>query len=481
MRLVPYIAEAARRRVRTYLRLVSRHQALNSSGATASNGEAVAAWSNAFGNMERAVNVATGNPVYSSAEPYVTFSGSARGMNAHLARYVTAVPVPDASGQDVVPGKGFTNTGLYRNEDGTWWMGNDGRARGSASFFPSLVRVSADLTTKLQEILLKPLFPSIGSVQGVVVANDGTLWFASTDENLVRNVSTAGVSLGSIAITSPNGLAYDKTNNRLIVQFPSNVRTYNPATGAEVATLPFTAGIDHMQWLSNGDIIATIGNNGSTGEAYILRNGATGWRQWTPLTNALAIEGIWYDETESRLYISSDEYFHNDATSVNKTNIYDLPPRYVSGFEVHARFKLPASRSKTECIMSIGEPVANPGFGMFALSTGNTTLRLFTNTAIGTSNRVQLNVTVSDMSVESLIRVQVNLTTKLLGIWQNGTLISSSLSLAACGSEMLMSLAGIGHNPQDSSQNCAVSMKELRITPILTTIEAAQVASEMAS
>jgi hypothetical protein len=438
---------------------------LESDNSAAEDGEIVTTWQNR-GSYNDALLTLAGGPTWNNTNSRVAFSGATGiGMRSSLARFAYSTNIPDGAGETA--GNGFTITGLCRASDGTWWAANHGQGLGSSVFATSLVHLSADFTTKLDEILLVPLFPSIGSIQGITLEADGSIWFASTDENKLRHVSTSGVDLGSInTASSPNALVYRASDNKLITGAGAAVNLYDATSGSLTGTLPYAAGMDHFHLCANGDLLATIGSNGSDAEVWFLHSGGTAWRRLCVLHGSLAVEGIYWDESANLLHIANDERYHLGAAYKNRIATYNVPPRYLSVVELHARVKL-GTRAKTECFLGIGEPVDGSGFGLFVLSGNNTALRIFANTSSGTSQRVQRDVTVSNLTTESVIRVKLDLANDVISIWQNGTLISNSQSAAACGPEMLMRAVGIGRAAEEGDRSCSGEVASAYVTPAL--------------
>lgn len=235
--------------------------------------------------------------------------------------------LPDALGS--AAGKGFTCTGLA--DDTTldaWWCGNDGREdSGDSSYEPSIVRVSRDGSTNQFEIDLGTLFPSMQSVQGVTIdTTDNTLWIASVDENLIRNVSKAGSNIGSFSKTGPNGLCYDSKRDRLWYVGTGPTLYRIDKAGLEEYSLGLTemSSVDHLFYDSDRDLIwISYGSNGSEGVvcSFSPSTGIIGKENYI-LNDSLAIEGIIIkDDT---LYVLNDAYFHGVSPNLNQFQAYGL-------------------------------------------------------------------------------------------------------------------------------------------------------------
>lgn len=238
--------------------------------------------------------------------------------------FVSVQEFPDAAGGDV--GTGFTCTGLARDDEtSAWWVGNHGRPTpGSvAAWAPSLVKVSLNGATKLDEILIAPLFPAAQSIQGVAVdTTDHTLWFASQAEGLVRHISKAGASIGSFSIVNVNGLCYDSSRDCLWLTVGNTIYRYTKAGSLVDSAALGISDVDHLHYEAASDTIwVSQGANSSTGQVYSYNPttkavGATIYR----ITSATAIEGV--HVAGSDVYITHDGYFHSAAPLENQLRRY---------------------------------------------------------------------------------------------------------------------------------------------------------------
>lgn len=247
---------------------------------------------------------------------------------------------PDASGGDV--GHGFTCTGLFfkefNGENPVFWVGNDGRDRepaagGTNNFLPSIVLVELDYSatggnslpatnyaTKIMEIKTENL--NKGTVQGVVQANDGTLWFISNQH--IINIESFpdefgnGIELSRFTVSGANGLAYDDVNDELLIKPNSTgfISRYSTSGVLLVENeIEVITGIDQMGYESSSDLL--YGGSGSNGNPAGLRfyNLTTGVLEETisGLTYVLASEGVSivnHPDGKRYLYYASDAWFH---------------------------------------------------------------------------------------------------------------------------------------------------------------------------
>lgn len=252
---------------------------------------------------------------------------------------------PDASGGDV--GHGFTCTGLFFKEfngnNPIFWVGNDGRnvepPTGSTDQDASIVLIECDYAaegdtvpanvyaTKLLEIFTYPI--SDTSVQGVIEANDGTLWFVGATN--IINIQSYGdgsnnaIEISRFEVVGANGLAYDDVNNELLVKVNSNLNIARYSTSGVLldanALIVNSTAIDQIYYDSAIDIFyGGLGSNGSAGSvrSWNLTTGIQG-ETLGGYPNVLASEGISFvnhSDGNRYLYYASDAYYH-------QTNIPD--------------------------------------------------------------------------------------------------------------------------------------------------------------
>lgn len=233
--------------------------------------------------------------------------------------FVSRQTLPDAAHGGTPSGKGFTCTGLHRESDGTWLIGNDGRADESdLTYDPSIVKVSADFTTKLWELGLGAIYPLMESCQGVCVdpTND-SIWFASPAEGKIRNVTRGGVDLGYIQTgTGTSGVAYDASFDGFWTTQGDTVKKWSRA-GVESQSIDLAAaGIttaDALQLIGN-ELWFTVDGNPDMVQRLDLSTSEISPPYYVP--EADKIEGLWYDGTY--LYIVHDSYFHVGTSPYNE-------------------------------------------------------------------------------------------------------------------------------------------------------------------
>lgn len=254
-------------------------------------------------------------------------------------RFISRVVLPlDSNGQYIV-----CTGGVIDSEDGTYWIGNDGRAsEASSTYLSSVEHLSADKATRLSSVLMSGQgVATQDSVQGV--AEDTllkTMWCASfANGGRLVNFSKAGAN---ISIKTPpfkaNGLAYDAARDQLVIGAagtntnPLQVSWVNKSTMAEVSTINVANNPDHLWMSADGAYLwYTWGGNGpagrlvrrdlTTGEELTYTLGTTGTQ-----TAADAVEGamLYFVGGQLRADICNDARFHAGATTENAIITYEL-------------------------------------------------------------------------------------------------------------------------------------------------------------
>lgn len=244
--------------------------------------------------------------------------------------------LPDASGgPGAGNGGGFTCTGLARFSDGSWLLGNHGWTNendGPIVLAASLVHVSADFSTKLHETLGTTVDASYtGSLQGVAIDTDDTIWFCSPQYGRVFHVhshlsGTFGQLIGSFALALANGIAVDTVANALVIVTNGNSSSvdkvalwYNrdgTLTGKSLG-LPVNAIPDQLffdpTWSTEGALWVTSGDNHRPGRVTMMDMATkTPLYQWH-IREAGAVEGIHVTRSggDVTIRLANDGYFHN--------------------------------------------------------------------------------------------------------------------------------------------------------------------------
>lgn len=240
----------------------------------------------------------------------------------------SVVVLPDIHGN----GHGWTCTGLaYDSESNTFLVGDIGKALPSSSGFASqIVRVSFDFSTVLEQIPLYTSFQNMSDVQGIAIdTTDGTIWFCSTSENLIRHIDVEGNSIGSFSVSgSPTGIAYSPLDDSLWVLTYANSnnikRMTKTGTIKEQYTFAYSDTLDQCFLdSSRGYLYITAGANYSSRNNIYLLNTVTHAQSIACTVDSYSIEGIWLGDGD-KMVIVNDGYYHSALVGVNQANFYTL-------------------------------------------------------------------------------------------------------------------------------------------------------------
>jgi len=228
-------------------------------------------------------------------------------------------------------GYGWTCTGLaYDAESDTFLVGDIGKELPSSEGFASkIIRVSSDFLTVVEQIPLYTEFPNMSDVQGITIdTSDGTIWFCSTSENLIRHIKADGTSLGSFSVSdSPTGIAYSPFDDSFwVLTYASTnniMRVSKKGTVLEQYTFNYSDTLDQC-FLdpTRGYLYITAGANYDSRNNVYLFNTSTHEQSIACTVDSYSVEGIWIGENE--MVIVNDGYYHSAAVAINQANIYDL-------------------------------------------------------------------------------------------------------------------------------------------------------------
>ena len=239
--------------------------------------------------------------------------------------------LPDTAVNGIL-GKGFTCTGFaWDAQEGCWWAGNAGKLQTSDPvWYPTLIKLSADFSEKLDELYLYEIYPSmntetVGVVQGVCVdTGDSSLWIASAQEGMVRHITKGGQDLGSFAFERANGIAYDSRTDTLWILSQTQLVNADK-TGSILQSIPVAITGQDMLWLDelSNTMYFTAGANYS-GTNYVcavdLDSGLVDVRYILP--DSYCVEGIHI--SGNIMYIMNDGYYHDGTIPVNLVNVYSI-------------------------------------------------------------------------------------------------------------------------------------------------------------
>lgn len=225
-------------------------------------------------------------------------------------------------------GKGFTCTGLaYDNGTDTFLVGDIGALLPSGSIRSQIVRLSADFSTVEGAIPLYNTFPQMSAIQGVTIdTSNDSIWFCSPDENKIRNITSAGVSLGSISITRPTGIAYNQNDDSLWVLLYDNTIHHVSKSGTTLGTYNFAYSETLDQCFLDkyrGLLYITAGTN-YTGRNNVYCFDINTHEQSIACTvDSYSVEGIWLGDN-NKMVIVNDGYYHSATVAQNLANIYTI-------------------------------------------------------------------------------------------------------------------------------------------------------------
>lgn len=236
----------------------------------------------------------------------------------------SSVPLPDIYEQ----GKGFTCTGLaYDSATDTFLIGDIGiLLPNSGTIRSQIVRLSSDFTTVEGTIKLYETFPAMSDVQGITIdTSDNSIWFCSPSENLIRHISSDGINMGSISISSPTGVAYSASDDSLWVLNYSNKIIHIDKSGAAFGMYSFAYGETLDQCFldeTNNLLYIVAGTNYTSRNNVYIFDLETHEQRIACTVNSYSVEGLWIGK--NRMVIVNDGYYHSAIIPVNQADIYDL-------------------------------------------------------------------------------------------------------------------------------------------------------------
>ncbi len=347
----------------------------------------------------------------------------------------------------------FTNTGITRAPDGTWWVVNHPAGAPTRSD-GILVHFSADFSSILDTMDLGSIFGvgTIGGPQGVVYdTDDDTLWFTSALADEIKHVTLAGAEINdAIPFPNPAGLAIDQANGTLIILESEGsaanknagvIRTANKATGATVASGTLTDMPDWDQLFFDQEsraLFITAGYEyaglGDTHVGIYNMDGASYLHQIAYIREptATAIEGVTYHE--GTLYICNNSGFHGGLGSgLNEVLEYDVG-QIVGSKIALAGVIQSGGTSGTDAIMALDFPISGGDYGVALLIGGATELRFFNRSASSNENENYTFSTPNVATSERIFVAELDPTLATPGrLWIDGTQASGTVTGGAAG------------------------------------------------
>ena len=213
---------------------------------------------------------------------------------------VEQITLPDGA-QGANPAGGFTATGAARLSNRLVVVGNDGRTvEASTVYACSVVILHPDMRKIFREIPCNTgAFPGIGSIQGIAIRADQTIYFIDNRNKTAWRISTAGVKLPGELVFSHdvNCCAYHPGDDGLWVHEvgTTNVHLYSCATGAVLRTLTgISAQTDQLSYFAPRNwLLGSSGNNGSPGTLKIYDASSGVLVLSASMQGSQATEGLW--------------------------------------------------------------------------------------------------------------------------------------------------------------------------------------------
>ena len=422
-------------------------------------------------------SASTKRPLYSSG--YLAFDGSNDNMIGPLYHVQETLPLLSATTLPDLPtttpsAKGFSDTGLCKDPNGSWWIGHSGRNQVGDTYNPSIANVSADGSTLLVNFPMKPQLPALEAVQGVAYDLDvGTLYITSNVAAEIYEVNkTTGVIIRTITVAAIiNGICYDRGRGCLWgMQGNGYVRQLNKTTGATIAVFegnPNSDSSDHVFYDEVSKLLYhTWGASGANGHISALDTVSGGWLvDYITLDTAIALEGLWIDA--SGLTVCSNEYYHAGGANTNKLKRYDwrgftnYAESVVAGITICFRGKITSTPVRTCCLIGVGNPGVSDCAAIYMSSGSTTTLRCQVSGIAGATQVVNTSTTAAALTTDSVITLVCDFAAKTARFYQNGAAIGSSISLSAMtGNSIHACGLIIGGNRMDLTERaCPLSLK----------------------
>lgn len=356
------------------------------------------------------------------------------------ATLVGSVLLPAAQGPHTKGG--FTCTGLSRDAGGLWIVGNDGRTAFGQPYLCSIVILSPDFRTVIDEFDMSGI-ASIESIQGVAWdSSDDTIWFVDVTNKYIRHIDRTGarVLADEIAVPTitPNGLAYDSVNDALWVTDAgvAGALLLACADGSSIGATTVPTTTDHIHYdATNGYLYCSRGNNGTDASIDVVDVGnekiiAT----YSGLSLSQAIEGVYVEG--GRLWTLNDGGFHDEANpALDIACEYTItpPPAKVSSeiLTLGVVLRETASLSTgSQVICAEGNPLFSTDYGWALYLASTNTIRLIARMQGDAVNSI-IDWTLTALAHAthfSHVVVQANRTTGDVQLWQDGVEIIGTVS-----------------------------------------------------
>lgn len=239
----------------------------------------------------------------------------------------TAIHLPDIHNT----GHGWTCTGLaYDAQSETFLVGDIGKELPTSSGFASqIVRIQPDFETVVGTIPLYTEFPNMQDIQGLAIdTSDGSIWFCSHSEGLIRNIDTSGNGIKSISISGGvSGIAYDRKHDYFWILTSSTNKILKVSKSGEIIeqyAFGYNDALDQC-FLDEGRglLYITAGTNYAGRNNVYCFNTVTHEQSIACTVDSYSVEGIWLGDTD-KMIILNDGYYHSAAVPYNQVNIYTI-------------------------------------------------------------------------------------------------------------------------------------------------------------
>ena len=426
-----------------------------------SNG-AVASWTSQKLSFPQVLTQATGanQPIRSAAG--VTFDG----VNDKLATPVVApafiqyTAMPDIPGHSYEPGRGFSNGGITKAPDGSFWVTNGGRSPFAAESTrrPALVHLACDAgghmtDTVLHVVDLYTLCDGDGSDTVSLTSKiapwgvcydetDDTLWTAYGNgvdparlEHILDPTGTPsrGADGFELTVGVRSTARYEALDAIWVYDFDDQkLRLFDCSDASLIEERAYFAGAlgDHIYYLQDDNIIMYFAGD-NDGPAWIgLRNLENNVDLFTVELPEMygGIEQGYYDLARRRLFVNSNAWLHQVPTGpqINRTLEFEVPVYWARSIDLFAVFKVPVILGNSDFLFGT-DHISRPGFSVRVTNAGvlNLTLHQHTGPLETSVERLVAEFTVPSVSAIYRILYARYTPGDSITLWIDGTLIGT--------------------------------------------------------
>lgn len=387
---------------------------------------------------ERNFTEATNPPSYGVNTVFnydaLTFDGTNDILTANLVPQLSAVTLPDGA-QNAAAGKGFTCTDIiYDADEDCFWVGNFGRQTpADTTIIPSIVKLSADLSTILDEFNVTNFTGTATSIQGVTIDTAAnTLWFvSSTDDRIFQLNKTTGAEISYFDATAPNGLAYDPVLNELwVISANGNLYRYQKDGTLSLGPVVTNISDSDMLHLSGRELFVTYGGNGVTGRLLSYKIDTADLSKPSAFVGAQVTQSIEGFTVRGKVaYIANDAYYHSTGNLLNQIHTYPANGYgHVTEISCAWAGNVPSRTTGTDALFGVGTFASSgAGWGIFLNSSSSTSGSLVVNSQGGSGNRDILNFTLpTALTSDCVLHLDIDLVANTARLYQNNVEVSLS-------------------------------------------------------